>query len=1313
MEPAGCSTDEVTGDRSTLLHIAAWKGHSDLIAQLCRWGNGSLITSVNSSGYTPLHCAAGAGHAGAVEAIIRALAAGANVEEGRLQEILRGRNEAGDTPLHLAARHGHGEAAEALVRVDPGLAAELNGAGVSSLYLAVMSGSVRAVRAILWCRNASAVGPKSQNALHAAVLQSSEMVSLLLNWKPGLVTDLDSNRSSPLHFASSDGDCSIIKAILAHAPPGAAHMQDNQGLSPLHAAALMGHAAAVRLLMQFSPASADVRDKHGRSFLHVAAMKGHASIISHAAKNRMLEHHLNAQDRDGNTPLHLAVAAGEYNVVSKLLSSGKVQTHIMNNAGCTPSDLVKDCKGFYSMVRLVVKMYVSGAQFQPQRQDQIEKWNGQDIMKWRETTSKNLAVVSTLVATVAFSAAFNVPGSYGDDGKAILTGDRMYDAFLVLDTFAVVSSVTATILLVYGRASQSNRSWVGFMISMHFLWMSLNSMVLGFFTAMAAVTNKKVGTKTAMSQMIYFGIYFLGVAWNDNGVSRDASAGNCNYHGACSTDEVTGDRSTLLHIAGWKGHCDLIAQLCRWGNGSLITSVNSSGDTPLHCAAGAGHAGAVEAIIRPLAAANVEEGRLQEILRGRNEAGDTPLHLAARHGHGEAAEALVRVDPGLAAELNGAGVSSLYLAVMSGSVRAIRAILWCRNASAVGPKSQNALHAAVLQSSGDYFVDNLAFYICTHSSIFHIHSDVNESRHIYLSRFINITMNMGNARMTYIPLEDPPALSLLPSPTLPLVVIVGDRSQRCHGAAIPIDLLSPQRNTATSLFVHIANLGQCQRLGMKRMPLPTASSVATMPHTSNECHCHLSTSEVGAVGFDEATAMAASSTIGTVSSTVMGESREITVAVVSSSLEPPLCRRANPAASVASAAISLTAACLPSPLWKPALLSNYDSNKSSPLHFASSDGDCSIIQEMLTHAPPSAAFMLDNEGLSPLHVAALMGHAAIVHLLLQFCPSSADIRDNYGRTFLHAAAMKGHSSIISYAIKKKILEHLLNAQDKEGNTTLHLAVIAGEYKVVSKLLSSGKMQANIMNNAGHTPTDLVKNCKGFYSMVRLVLKLYASGAQFQPQRQDYIDKWNVQDIMKWRETTSKNLAVVSTLVATIAFSAAFNIPGSYGNDGRANLAGNSLYSAFLILDTFSVVTSVMATILLVYGRASRSQRSWLGFMVSMHFLWLSLNSMVLGFFAAIAAVMSKERGIKIAMSQLIYYGMYILTTLLSILAMPGSFTSIVKFLIGAPKERQRHTKRQISRQYPFAIFYIVNAVLFVIINSLAMASFEVARNLSY
>ncbi|BAT13838.1 Os11g0434850 [Oryza sativa Japonica Group] len=397
--------------------------------------------------------------------------------------------------------------------------------------------------------------------------------------------------------------------------------------------------------------------------------------------------------------------------------------------------------------------------------------------------------------------------------------------------------------------------------------------------------------------------------------------------------------------------------------------------------------------------------------------------------------------------------------------------------------------------------------------------------------------------------------------------------------------------------------------------------------------------------------------------------------------------------------------------WKPTLATKVDSSKSTPLHFASSDGDCSIIQAILTHLPRSATNIQDNKGLSPLHIAALMGHTETVRMLLQFSPASADICDNQGQSFLHAAAMKGHSSIISYAVKNSMLKHLLNAQDKEGNTPLHLAVVVEECKVVSKLLSSGEVHANIMNNAGHTPSDIIKRCKGFHSMVSLVVKLHESGAQFQPQRQDLIEKWNAQDIMKWRDNTSKNLAVVSTLIATIAFAAAFNVPGSYGDDGKANLAGDPMYNAFLILDTISMVTSVVATILLVYGRASRSHRSWLSFVISMYFLWLSINCMVFGFFTAIAAV--SKKGIKIAMSQLIYHGMYILTMQLTFLAMPGSFISTMKFLVSGRMERQQHAKRHIKRQYPFIAFYTFNVIFFFIINNIAMLTFDATRALSF
>ena len=38
----------------------------------------------------------------------------------------------------------------------------------------------------------------------------------------------------------------------------------------------------------------------------------------------------------------------------------------------------------------------------------------------------------------------------------------------------------------------------------------------------------------------------------------------------------------------------------------------------------------------------------------------------------------------------------------------------------------------------------------SHSNISQIYIDVNESRHIYLSRFINTNINVENAKMTYI-----------------------------------------------------------------------------------------------------------------------------------------------------------------------------------------------------------------------------------------------------------------------------------------------------------------------------------------------------------------------------------------------------------------------------------------------------------------------------------------------------------------------------------------------------------------------------------
>lgn len=400
--------------------------------------------------------------------------------------------------------------------------------------------------------------------------------------------------------------------------------------------------------------------------------------------------------------------------------------------------------------------------------------------------------------------------------------------------------------------------------------------------------------------------------------------------------------------------------------------------------------------------------------------------------------------------------------------------------------------------------------------------------------------------------------------------------------------------------------------------------------------------------------------------------------------------------------------------WKPALAGEVDDGWSSPLHFASSDGDCPIVRAILhapAPAPPSTAYLQDSEGLSALHVAAIMGHTGVVDELLTACPDAAELRDGRGGTFLHGAAQEGHSSVVSRALKKDrvVLDSVLNAQDKDGNTPLHLAVAGGNSGIVHRLVSSGRVRASVMNNDGYTPFDLAEQSTSFFSMVSLVVVLSVSGAQFRPRRQDHIKKWSRRDVTPWSETTSDSLTVVAVLIATVAFSAAFNVPGSYSADGTANLRGKNIYRAFLVLDTIAMVSSVIAVILLVHGKASRSTGSWKALVFSLHCIWVSLISMVLAFYAAVVAVTGGGVVLKMVVYLVIYYGIYVLVVKMMSLDKAAPWSVGLRFLWRGfwAGRRRRHVMRRIGRQYPLAGYYVRNLYIFMAVNVLAIGAVQV------
>jgi hypothetical protein len=76
--------------------------------------------------------------------------------------------------------------------------------------------------------------------------------------------------------------------------------------------------------------------------------------------------------------------------------------------------------------------------------------------------TKNKTIASVLIATVAFAAAFTVPGGFvADDhahaGTAILARRFAFRAFVVSDTIAFLCSIVATCFSIYGGAREIPR----------------------------------------------------------------------------------------------------------------------------------------------------------------------------------------------------------------------------------------------------------------------------------------------------------------------------------------------------------------------------------------------------------------------------------------------------------------------------------------------------------------------------------------------------------------------------------------------------------------------------------------------------------------------------------------------------------------------------------------------------------------------------------------------------------------------------------------------------------------------------------------
>ncbi|ONI13119.1 hypothetical protein PRUPE_4G203800 [Prunus persica] len=497
---------QLTPRKNTALHIAVQFGDSNVVAEIysrCR----SLLTQQNLDGDTPLHVAARVGCFSIFNDLVREILS-MSQEDFRNEKDGMGKN----TVLHEAVRNGHIKLVQFLLTMDPKLASIENDAGESPKYLAARGGMFEILNQILKSTASSAHGGSDgRTALHAAVVEKHfDIVEALLRFKQQLIKETGHQGRTPLFYAASLGQHRTVKRLL-ELDTSIAYVLDKEGHSPIHVAASKGHSSVIREIIRHCPDSGEICDLYGQNALHLAIIGGRAHVVRYILETPELECLINQPDVIGNMPLHLATIERKTWMMYYLMWDGRVNQNSMNKCGQAAFDIDRSIKE--SSIASPRKLqniipdiwghlgtrdsYLDNIKISP-RAEQEEANAVQTYMQMGRT----LLMVTTLITTVTFAAAFTMPGGYNNDvgpdrGQALLQSNNDFKWFIITDSIAMTCSIIASCLLFWGAVNSNKSSYVFYFTSAAALThIALQSTKIAFETGIKAVMPNQQFVKT-------------------------------------------------------------------------------------------------------------------------------------------------------------------------------------------------------------------------------------------------------------------------------------------------------------------------------------------------------------------------------------------------------------------------------------------------------------------------------------------------------------------------------------------------------------------------------------------------------------------------------------------------------------------------------------------------------------------------------------------------------------------------------------------------------------------------------------------------
>ncbi|XP_051206134.1 protein ACCELERATED CELL DEATH 6-like [Lolium perenne] len=301
----------------------------------------------------------------------------------------------------------------------------------------------------------------------------------------------------------------------------------------------------------------------------------------------------------------------------------------------------------------------------------------------------------------------------------------------------------------------------------------------------------------------------------------------------------------------------------------------------------------------------------------------------------------------------------------------------------------------------------------------------------------------------------------------------------------------------------------------------------------------------------------------------------------------------------------------------------------------------------LLNSDKSLVYQSDNDGSFPIHMAVTTRQLYLVLGLLKKCPDCAQLGDARGRTFFHIATQQGSTVLVFLVLsllrEKPRFASIINMQDNDGNTGLHLTVLARSLHTFLFMLWDKDVMLNLSNCEGKTAFDLAQSnipmgvtfgldpSHSIYSLLMVAGARY--GAHSEIHDPVVLDKEKEEkNIMD----STPTISIVSALLVTVTFAASFTVPGGYRADddpvsshqtaGTPVLAATYSFQAFIIANNLALLCSSMATISLMYAGITTFDIGTrkCAFVFSIFFLNSSARSLAVAFafgmYAALAPV---------------------------------------------------------------------------------------------